>query len=503
MRRRRVRPQHSISLFPFLAVLICTFGVLIVLLVIVVKAADQSAQQAREQSQHALQEGIASKQLSVELQQIRVDGFRTLQPQLVQDLQNEKNRQAHLQAELQQLSEELKALAAQSTIAVTKVKSDGFAELEGQLSQLQQQLADEQDLLAKKRTALNETSARTKFSVVPYSGDNGTARIPIYIECDKDGIKIQPFDVNLKNKDFVYPILPNNPLDAALIAVKEYFIRNQLLKEGETPYPLLIVRPAGAESYALARHAMKSWDEEFGYELIDSNIELDFGSVDSQLEAAVLTAVDAARRRQQAYIAEQVLQRQSFDERPVSAAGGLQASGPLGGFVPSSGHTQRVSYAQKLDVSKNDGESSQNAASGDSADSQDHRNADIAFKGVEGVKSIADDKGKDWALPSRSPGAIAYRRPVKIVLQIDQINIPSDSQSNQTVKISVLDDRQSYAQALVEAIWKRIDTWGVAGAGGFWKPELDIEVEVGAEERFQELSALLKDSGLIVKENRQ
>ena len=47
-RLKRPKSGISVSLFPFLAVLICTMGVLIVLLVIAVKAADQHA--ARNQA---------------------------------------------------------------------------------------------------------------------------------------------------------------------------------------------------------------------------------------------------------------------------------------------------------------------------------------------------------------------------------------------------------------------------------------------------------------------
>ena len=49
-RRRRTRTSLGVSLFPFLAVLICTLGVLIVLLVLAVRSADVRA--SKEQSDH-------------------------------------------------------------------------------------------------------------------------------------------------------------------------------------------------------------------------------------------------------------------------------------------------------------------------------------------------------------------------------------------------------------------------------------------------------------------
>ena len=53
-------------------------------------------------------------------------------------------------------------------------------------------------------------------------------------------------------------------------------------KSGE-PYPLLLVRPSGIGAYCAARAAMKSWESEFGYELIDDDWQLAFDEPDEQL----------------------------------------------------------------------------------------------------------------------------------------------------------------------------------------------------------------------------
>ena len=55
MRRpRKRRTPPGVSLFPFLAVLICTLGVLIVMLVIAVKAADSSASNSTAEAEEAI-----------------------------------------------------------------------------------------------------------------------------------------------------------------------------------------------------------------------------------------------------------------------------------------------------------------------------------------------------------------------------------------------------------------------------------------------------------------
>ena len=51
----------------------------------------------------------------------------------------------------------------------------------------------------------------------------------------------------------------------------------------------------------------------------------------------------------------------------------------------------------------------------------------------------------------------------------------------------------------VSNIWDRIELWGIAVAGGYWKPVLHVNVAQGADERFRELQTLLDGSGLEVK----
>ena len=51
---------------------------------------------------------------------------------------------------------------------------------------------------------------------------------------------------------------------------------------------------------------------------------------------------------------------------------------------------------------------------------------------------------------------------------------------------------------MVEEIWKRIDSWGIAGQGSFWKPQLRIQVESGGEYRFTALQQMLQNSGLVI-----
>ena len=55
---------------------------------------------------------------------------------------------------------------------------------------------------------------------------------------------------------------------------------------------------------------------------------------------------------------------------------------------------------------------------------------------------------------------------------------------------------------LVTAVWQRVETWGSAGRGMYWHPQLSVDVAPGADGRFNDLQTLLADSGLEVKEKQ-
>jgi hypothetical protein len=115
-------------------------------------------------------------------------------------------------------------------------------------------------------------------------------------------------------------------------------------------------------------------------------------------------------------------------------------------------------------------------------------------------ESLARRRGKDWALPSRSVGEVAYLRPVRIFCSENEIVIQSGaSLNNQQTTIKFDGPTVSAVQPLVDAIWRMIDSWGIAGTNGYWKPELRVSVLPGGQQRLNELQTLLDESGFIVR----
>ena len=63
------------------------------------------------------------------------------------------------------------------------------------------------------------------------------------------------------------------------------------------PYPLLIVRPGAAEKYYAAKAALASWGGDYGYEFVENDANLEFPAADMQLARRVEEQVALARAR--------------------------------------------------------------------------------------------------------------------------------------------------------------------------------------------------------------
>ncbi len=159
-------------------------------------------------------------------------------------------------------------------------------------------VADTEKRVAAMRT---EGGGRRSYAIVPYKGPNGTSRRPIYIECTKDAITIQPEGVKLTEEDFTLPISAGNPLAAAVRAAQEE-LNARAAAAGQTespdPYPLFIVRPDGVNAYEVALAATKTWDSDFGYEFVDANWKLQYPQPDARLAQITEHAIEQARERQ-------------------------------------------------------------------------------------------------------------------------------------------------------------------------------------------------------------
>jgi len=297
MTRARAQSGPTISLFPFLAVLLCTMGSLLVVLVLFSRSAKQAGIAAAEQARAAAEAAAAARQEELELAREelgwRIDQVRSIRDRTAEDLAKARMQLAGTEEQARQLADELDAVAGmlEALEAPQAAGEDAdILELERRLAEARKALDDAKEKLAERPPA---------YAVVPYEGANGTHRRPLYIECCIDGVFLQPEGIRLGPADFEGPPGPGNPLASALRAAREHIARSP----GESgdpnvqPYPLLLVRPSGVMAYYAARESIQSWGSEFGYQFVDEDWALSYPPRDAALADAEQRAIEEARRR--------------------------------------------------------------------------------------------------------------------------------------------------------------------------------------------------------------
>jgi hypothetical protein len=370
------------------------------------------------------------------------------------------------------------------------------------------------------------------------------------VECTGDALILQPLGIRLPISEFAPPLVSGNMLDSALLAIREYWQKYDLGGTEGNPYPLLVVRPQGAQSFVLARHAMTSWDDEFGYELVESDKKLDFGTPDDQLAKQVQIAVDDARQRQRSLIAHNSRIGNRLGDgglggfSPVAHSSarsrshpksterpGLVVSDSAGGFVANSGW-ERSAQSKTADSASIAQASNERSATGNSRSSFENSSPSTDPNSNGGFESnstggqnsaaasgdsdspssskssnpyqnssLAKTRGDNWALPTQSPGATGYVRPIRVVCSGNELEIRSALGTEKTIAIN--ENLTDSIDPLINEIWRQIESWGVSGDRSFWKPELRISVLPGGELNFQKLQGLLHDSGVDVQESNQ
>lgn len=297
--------------FTFLDVLTCTMGSLVLLVVIIgQKAAHTRLEDAlrngpRRPTAAAAVEAPADQDasaLAAQLAKTQEDESKlaALRAEAEERLRQERSRVSHLEDHERRLEHELAKLqiTLERLQAAEGEQTVDQESAENELGKLKQLVKDTEQQLDELREG---AGGKKSFAIVPYKGTNGTYRRPIYIECTKDAVTIQPEGIQLTAVDFDGPIRSGNPLAAAVRAAREE-LNARTAAAGQTdlpdPYPLLIVRPDGARAYSAALSAISAWDADYGYEFVDADWDLEFPAADPRLGQAMVHAVEQARARQ-------------------------------------------------------------------------------------------------------------------------------------------------------------------------------------------------------------
>ncbi len=356
--RSRAASEDAFSLFPFLAVLLCTMGTLSLVFVLVARktsaeptpdADDEAAAVAvvpfdgsaatfgheisgtivdADALASALNGGLSTndapslseyeraleKTGNASLEDVRgetenldwlLSELSNMRETAEKNLAEQRARLANAEAAIAQLRAEAQAAEQKYEALVNSGENEGLDELKARL----QSVDCEIEKLMEEAEKLREENADAKhsYAIVPYQGKKGTFRRPIFVECNADGVFIEPEGVKFDERDFLLAQYPGNPFDAALRAVAHRYLvtGGQKTASGDAiePYPLIIVRPSGAKHFYAAIAALASWGELYGYEFVEEDQVLEYPQPDPLLAQAAQEQAQIARDRMQAQLA--------------------------------------------------------------------------------------------------------------------------------------------------------------------------------------------------------
>ncbi|MFO0928994.1 MAG: hypothetical protein U0736_18565 [Gemmataceae bacterium] len=219
MRRRN---QLQVNTFPFLAVLLCAMGALILVLLVmdrkaklaaVAKAQEKARQQQREYAGRTAarrREADAKRKTAVAAWEKRRDDLRARvtaeKQQLDDEMQRVEARLADAAARLRREEDVVQKLRTQVTaekarlqqheqaVADAKREADGLAGKAAEAESGKARLTAELEQLEKALAQLREARKRDAetYSIVPYRGKQGDSRRPLYVECAASGLIFHP-----------------------------------------------------------------------------------------------------------------------------------------------------------------------------------------------------------------------------------------------------------------------------------------------------------------------
>ena len=501
-RKRKQRRQGAApSMFPFLAVLICTMGALISLLVMGVRQAQVHAHEIIE----ATQVDNAQQQIEAQQNQQLLENYqwrslilRTQREEQQGKISSNRLSLSHLEQHARELEEELESLVYRHESLQRRLQQDDAVQAQrtnrqAELKNLAADINVARSKLAQAR--LDRESATESFAIIPYAGDKGTNRRPIYIECVAAGIIIQPEGILITEIEMAGPPGPGNPLDACLRAVREFYFEHTV-DESIAPYPLLIVRSSGVRSYGVARQAMKNWQHEFGYELISDELKLAYPRPQPALAQQLRKAIKAARSRQQALAA-------TMPSRYRLSPTTQHENRPFNGAAP-----RKQQFATEAQKSPKTGEGSDQQTNvpspmpprtigKDTTPSQGR--GGVRGQGAPDLQMGMAGRKPGWALRKQQTLGPAVTRGVRVLCTVDQlVLIPAHGERGAPIVVRIEGTMQQSIDPFVTALHQHIQGWGLALAGGYWKPELHIEVAAGGQQHFYLLQKYLKHSGIKV-----
>ncbi len=322
---KRRRHKLEVSTFPFLAVLLCAMGSLILVLLAMDRMArraalsrvqEQADRQAEERSRsleslqadndrrrqqaHAAWEAARRAlraRLETQLDQIQGQ-TKTVQTQ-IHDTDARTQDEMLLLARLRQVLEAELAKFQGTRLTLQKSKPVSGARQAGPVPttppdpnekarQGLKAMAVELVRLEQTLKELQEARRRDShtFSVIPYKGKHGESRRPIYVECSRDAVIFHPDHLALSPAADPFAIQAET--ERRIARQRERLIALQA-DLNLPPYLMLLVRPDGISNFWAFQWLVKDLGIQFGYELVDPDWVLEFPDADESAEQPWMT----------------------------------------------------------------------------------------------------------------------------------------------------------------------------------------------------------------------
>jgi len=338
MARRQTQSVPAVSLFPFLAVLVCAMGSLILLLLVISRhvrppapalptlaeakpdevysdplpqfppvpkledlVPERTPEIAVEASQpiysdapgydpslHARPEVIASRQSQSQQEEVHAAQLR----QLTSQLEQVRAEQAELQRLREQRMAQLQQIQAEQTAMQTEEQQakQSLASLRDQIAAIEAELKQKKEEAANLQA--NQTERQDKLEIVAYDGPTGVKRQPIFIECRGGEVIFHPEKISLSTLDLEQIPPQCSPIAYAVRALADYRRQGQ---PDYQAYVLMVGRPNGIEEFYGCGQSLTGHRIPFGYELIGQDRELYLGKPDPIARQIILDAIEQAR----------------------------------------------------------------------------------------------------------------------------------------------------------------------------------------------------------------
>ena len=116
---------------------------------------------------------------------------------------------------------------------------------------------------------------------------------------------------------------------------------------------------------------------------------------------------------------------------------------------------------------------------------------------------LAGVRGSDWASFATSQRYIPLTRPIQLECSQAEIRLLDESGRRVAERIPLFGPTVESVDLLVEAVRRRVTSWGIAGDRLYWKPELVLTETSDGARRRQDLQQLLVGSGLDTRLRQQ